>query len=152
MKTRNAFWSGLKFLRFTTRTGAAGGQFSIAGFEPTFPGFFRLKVKARVTAGRSFNLGLRLNGAPYTGFSSHAFTSADWKEETYLFEVKKPRTDSVGLYLYTAAAYSGLAADEVRALAETMRLTDLYGNPVTAETLLPGTLVYAEALLPEAVR
>ena len=50
------------------------------------------------------------------------------------------------------AAYSGLAADEVRALAETMRLTDLYGNPVTAETLLPGTLVYAEALLPEAVR
>ena len=50
------------------------------------------------------------------------------------------------------AAYSGLAADEVRALAETTRLTDLYGNPVTAETLLPGTLVYAEALLPEAVR
>ena len=50
------------------------------------------------------------------------------------------------------AAYSGLAADEVRALAETTRLTDLYGNPVTVETLLPGTLVYAEALLSEAVR
>ncbi len=112
---------GLKFLRFTTRTGAAGGQFSIAGFEPTFPGFFRLKVKARVTAGRSFNLGLRLNGAPYTGFSSHAFTSADWKEETYLFEVKKPRTGTVGLYLYTASGEADLA----RIVLETATEDDL---------------------------
>ena len=43
------------------------------------------------------------------------------------------------------SAYSGLTADEVRALRATTPLKDLYGNPVAAEPRLPGTLVYAES-------
>ena len=92
----------LRYLRFTTKPGEAGGQFAIGGFEPKFPGYFRLKVRAR-TAGRSLTFGLRLNGAPYTGYSGHSVSCMDWKEEEFLFPVQKPRTGSVGMYFYTGA-------------------------------------------------
>ena len=92
----------LRYLRFTTKPGEAGGQFAIGGFEPKFPGYFRLKVRAR-TAGRPLTFGLRLNGAPYTGYSGHSVSCMDWKEEEFLFPVQKPRTGSVGMYFYTGA-------------------------------------------------
>ncbi|MDO5320588.1 MAG: hypothetical protein Q4G65_18325 [bacterium] len=98
----------LRYLRFTTKPGEAGGQFAISGFEPKFPGYFRLKVRAR-TAGRPLTFGLRLNGAPYTGFSGHTVSCADWKEEEFLFPVQKPRTGSVGMYFYTGAGMVDVA-------------------------------------------
>ena len=42
------------------------------------------------------------------------------------------------------SVYSDLERDEVLALAAKGPVKDLYGNPVTAETLIPGTIVYAE--------
>ena len=98
----------LHYLQFTTKPGEAGGQFVIGGFEPKFPGYFRLKVRAR-TAGRPLTFGLRLNGAPYTGFSGHTVSCADWKEEEFLFPVQKPRTGSVGMYFYTGAGVVDIA-------------------------------------------
>lgn len=92
-----------RYLRFSTQAGEAGGQFAISGFEPNFPGFFRLKVLARTESGHPLSMGLRLNGAPYTGFSSHAFSSSEWKEETFLFHVWQKRSASVGMYFYTSA-------------------------------------------------
>ena len=42
------------------------------------------------------------------------------------------------------SVYSDLERDEVLALAAKGPVKDLYGNPVTAETLIPGTIVYVE--------
>ena len=39
---------------------------------------------------------------------------------------------------------SDLERDGVLALAAKGPVKDLYGNPVTAETLIPGTIVYAD--------
>lgn len=112
---------GRRFLRLVTRPGEAGGQFAIGGFEPVFPGFFRLTVTARTAGAQPLTMGLRLNGAPYTSYSSHAFRSGEWKEETYLFEVSRARTGAVGLYLYTGAG----TVDLVRAKLETASEAEL---------------------------
>lgn len=92
---------GRRFLRLETKPGEAGGQFAIGGFEPTFPGFFRLRVTGRVARGGTLSLGLRLHGEPYTGFSQHAFASETWTERTFLFPVNRKREGNVGLYFYT---------------------------------------------------
>lgn len=39
-------------------------------------------------------------------------------------------------------AYAGLEADEIAALSATARVYDLYGNPVTRDSIMPGCLVY----------
>ncbi|MGN0848019.1 MAG: hypothetical protein ACI4RA_11655, partial [Kiritimatiellia bacterium] len=101
--------AGRRFLRIATQPGEAGGQFAFGGFEPKFPGCFRLRLRGRTAGGRPLTFGLRLNGAPYTSYSSHTFASADWKEETYLFAVSQTRPGSVGLYLYTGAGEVDLA-------------------------------------------
>ena len=100
---------GRRFLRIRTQPGDMGGQFSIGGFKPVFPGVFRLKMTARTSGGRPFTSGLRLNGAPYTGFSGHSLATADWKEETFLFSVDRSCTGSVGFYFYTGAGDTDIA-------------------------------------------
>ncbi len=112
---------GRRFLRLSTQPGEAGGQFAIGGFEPKFPGFFRLKLTARTAGGHPLTFGLRLNGAPYSSYSGHTFASEDWKEETYLFAVCVTRPGSVGLYVYTGAG----TVDLVRMTLETATEADL---------------------------
>ena len=94
---------GRRFLRFTTPLGSTGGQFVIGGIEPPFPGCFRLTVKSRVVADRPLSMGFRLMGSPYTTFSDHSFGSPEWQEESLFFEVRQPRSGSVGFYFYTLA-------------------------------------------------
>ena len=108
---------GRKFLRIVTKSGDAGGQFVIGGFEPSFPGYFRLRVTAR----GSLSLGLRLHGEPYTGYSQHAFNSQVWDEKTYLFAVNRKREGGVGLYFYTGAG----TVDIARIALETATEADL---------------------------
>ena len=100
---------GRRFLRIRTQPGDAGGQFVIGGFKPVFPGVFRLKMTARTSGGRPLTSGLRLNGAPYTGFSGHTLASSDWKEQTWLFPVERACTGSVGFYFYTSAGDTDIA-------------------------------------------
>ncbi len=111
---------GRRFLRVTTLPGEMGGQFAIAGFEPKFPGYFRLKLTGRVSKGGSLAFGLRLNGSPYTSYSEHSFAATDWKEETYLFLVRPTRPGSVGMYIYTGAG----TVDLVRMTLETATEAD----------------------------
>jgi len=90
---------GIKFLRFSSDAGKGPVQFSIYSPKIKVPGFFRLTVKGRVRGG-SLGLGLRLNPEPYTSFSSHRFSSPDWDERTYIFQVGRKATAGVGLYIY----------------------------------------------------
>ncbi len=112
---------GRKFLRIRTRPGDMGGQFSLGGFKSEFPGVFRLRMTARTSGGRPFTSGLRLDGAPYTGFSSHSLASAEWKEETFLFNVDRKCEGSVGFYFYTGAGDTDIA----RIVLETATEADL---------------------------
>ncbi|MGN0852028.1 MAG: hypothetical protein ACI4Q3_01480 [Kiritimatiellia bacterium] len=101
--------AGRRFLRLATRPGDMGGQFAIGGFKIALPGHFRLKVRARTSGMRSLTLGLRQQGAPYTGFSHHVFQSPEWKEETYLFAVSQSCADAVGFFFYTPAGVTDIA-------------------------------------------
>jgi len=100
---------GHRYLRLTTLAGEAGGQFAIGGIEPKFPGIFRLKVTARTWGTSPLRFDLRLHGAPYTWYWGDGFTSSHWRTREYLFSVKAPRTDGVGIYLYTGAGKVDLA-------------------------------------------
>ena len=90
---------GVKFLRFTSDPSKGAVQFAVHCPKVTLPGFFRLTVKGRVRGG-TLGLGLRLNPAPYTSFSSHRFSSPDWDERTYIFQVNRAAAGNVGLYLH----------------------------------------------------
>lgn len=98
---------GVKFLRFTADDTKGPVQYLVQAPKMKLPGFFRLTVKGRVRGG-SLGLGLRLNPAPYTTFSSHAFSSPDWSEKTFIFHVPKKASSSVGLYLYPKRGDSDL--------------------------------------------
>ena len=100
---------GRRFLRLVTKPGEAGGQFAIVGFEPDFPGVFRLRVTARTAGSAPLRFGLRLQGAPYTEFSSASFVSSVWKERTYVFSVDRKRTGPAGMFVYTGAGTADLA-------------------------------------------
>ena len=110
--------AGRKFLRIVTKPGDMGGQFAINGFKLDLPGYFRLKVRARTSGSRPLTLGLRQNGAPYTGLSSHTFLSSDWKEECFLFAVKKSCTGSIGLYFYTSDGVTDIARISLETASE----------------------------------
>lgn len=100
---------GRRFLRLATRSGSAGGQFCLGGFRPEFPGYFRLRVTSRSSSVGLLTFGLRLHGAPYTTYASHAARATAWREETFFFQVSAKRAGETGLYLYTGPGTVDLA-------------------------------------------
>ena len=111
---------GVKYLHITSDAGKGAVQFSIYSPKIKVPGYFRLTVKGRVRGG-TLGLGLRLNPAPYTSFSSHRFSSPDWDERTYIFQVNTKAAAGVGLYLYLGNGETDLR----RVLLEKVERADL---------------------------
>lgn len=131
--------NGRHFLRIATQPGDAGGQFCIGGFTPKFPGFFRLKVRARTSGGRPLEFGLRLNGAPYTSYSSHAVRSSAWTDANFLFHVARTAEGSVGLYFYTPAGDSDIVSVALETAAEADMVAQIPRPPKTQTEYIRNT-------------
>lgn len=112
---------GRRFLRIATKPGEASGQFCISCPKISLPGVFRLKVVARVSDGRALGFGLRQTGAPYTSFSASTFRSSEWKEESFLFHVKKGEGCHASMFFYTFPGETDIA----RVSMETATIADL---------------------------
>ena len=93
---------------------------------------------------------LTSDGYPHPAFVAHAVMAAkldgkrfaekrDYGKDGLVYVFKGPDRD-------TCVVLAGLSAEEVFALLGSSRRTlfDIFGNRVTRETFLPGTLIYAE--------
>ena len=95
----------------------------------------------------SFLVLLGADGFPHPALVAHAQLAQAVEGRRF---VRRENAGAAGVrYVFegrggTVSAYSELTRDEVLARAAQEPLTDLYGNPVRAETYLPGTVVYGK--------
>ncbi len=90
---------GVRFLRLSSDAGKGVVQFVLHCRKVASPCYFRVTIRGR-TRGNALDMGFRLNPAPYTTYSSHRFSSAEWKTESFLGALKARKDDSIGFYIY----------------------------------------------------
>lgn len=105
---------GRRFLRIESDPTKGTVQYRGCQVDGSFPGFYRLRVKAR-NRGDGFEVALRQDRPPYTRLATASFSAPDWTEREYYLAAKESK-EPVSVYVYLGSGAYDLESISVEAV------------------------------------
>ncbi|MBR4170152.1 MAG: hypothetical protein IKR48_00710 [Kiritimatiellae bacterium] len=96
----------VSFLRFQTEGDT--GQYVVGPFSLQSPGVFRVRVKYR--SSEPLSIGIRQMDAPYQMYWISEVVANNWQEKEFVFAIRKPAENPVGLFFWTPVGTADLAS------------------------------------------